>query len=80
MINIVLYISAKTIFGKIIVNSNPVKIQIDSSASVNVLPEQYVYPDKQTTTTVLQMYNKSVVKSVVYVKTRKIFFSPLLYK
>ena len=44
-------------------NNKPVKIQIDSGASVNVLPEQYVSPaDIQTTTTVLQMYNKSVVK------------------
>ena len=63
MINIVHCISDKAIFGKIIVNNKPVKIQIDSGASVNVLPEQYVSPaDIQTTTTVLQMYNKSVVK------------------
>ena len=58
MINIVHYISDKVIFGQIIVN-----IQIDFGASVNVLPEQYVSPaDIQTTTTVLQMYNNSVVK------------------
>ena len=63
MINIVHSISDKAIFGKIIVNNKPVKIQIDSGASVNVLPEQYVSPaDIQTTTTVLQMYNKSIVK------------------
>ena len=63
MINIVHSISDKAIFGKIIVNNKPVKIQIDSGASVHVLPEQYVSPaDIQTTTTVLQMYNKSVVK------------------
>ena len=63
MINIVHSISDKAIFGKIIVNNKPVKIQIDSGASVNVLPEQYVSPaDIQTTTTVLKMYNKSIVK------------------
>ena len=63
MINIVHIISDKAIFGKIIVNNKPVKLQIDSGASVNVLPEQYVSPaDIQTTTTVLQMYTKSVVK------------------
>ena len=63
MINIVHSISDKAIFGKIIVNNKPVKVQIDSGASVNVLPEQYVSPaDIQTTTTVLQIYNKSVVK------------------
>ena len=39
MINIVHSISDKAIFGKIIVNNKPVKIQIDSVASVNVLPE-----------------------------------------
>ena len=44
-------------------NNKPVKIQIDSGASVSVLHELYVSPaDIQTTTTVLQMYNKSVVK------------------
>ena len=63
MINIVHSISDTVIFGKIIVNNKPVKIQIDSGASVNVLPEQYVSPaDIQTTTTVLQMYNTSIVK------------------
>ena len=63
MINIVHSISDKAIFVKIIVNTKPVKIQIDYGASVNVLPEQYVSPaDIQTTTTVLQMYNISVVK------------------
>ena len=42
-------------------NNEPVKIQIEYGAFVNVLPEQYVPPtDIQTTTTVLQMYNKSV--------------------
>ena len=35
-------------------NNKPVNIQIDSGASVNVLPEQYVSPaDTQTTTSVL---------------------------
>ena len=35
-------------------NNKPVKIQIDSGASVNILPEQYVSPaDIQSTTTVL---------------------------
>ena len=44
-------------------NNKPVKIQIDSGASINVLPEQYVSPvDRQTTSTVLRMYNKSIVK------------------
>ena len=63
MINIVHSFSDKAIFEKNIVNNKPVKIQIDSGASVNVLPAQYVSPaDIQTTTTVLQMYNKSVVK------------------
>ena len=63
MINIVHSISDKAIFGKIIANNKPVKIQIYSGASVNVLPEQYVSPsDIQTTTTVLQMYNKSIVE------------------
>ena len=63
MTNIIHYITDKAIFGKIIVNNEPVKIQIDSGASVNVLPEPYVsHADIQTTTTVLQMYNKSVVK------------------
>ena len=47
-INIVHYISDK-----------PVKIQIDSGASINVLPKQYVsFADIQTTTTALQMYNR----------------------
>ena len=63
MINIVHYISDKAMFENIIVNNKPVKVQIDSGASVNVLPEQYASsPDIQTTTTVLQMYNKVVVK------------------
>ena len=39
MINIVHSISDKAIFGKIIVNNKPVKIQIDTGASVNLLPE-----------------------------------------
>ena len=56
-------ISDKAIFRKFIVNNKPVKIQIDSGVSVNVLPEQYVSPaDIQATTTVLQMYNTSIVK------------------
>ena len=63
MIYIVHSISDKTIFGKNIVNNKTVKIQIDSGASVNVLPGQYLSPaDIQTTTTVFQMYDKSVVK------------------
>ena len=44
-------------------NNKPVKIQIDSGASVNVLHEQDLSPaDIQTTTTVLEMYNKTFVK------------------
>ena len=50
MINIVHSICDEAIF----VNNKPAKVQIDSGASVNVLPEQYVSPaDIQTTTTVL---------------------------
>ena len=52
-------------------NNKPVKIQIDSGASVNILHEQYVFPaDIQTTTTVLQMYNKYVVKPLVESKVK----------
>ena len=50
MINIVHSICDEAIF----VNNKPAKVQIDSGASVNVLPEQYVsLADIQTTTTVL---------------------------
>ena len=60
------------------------KIQIDSGASVNVLPEQYVSPaDIQTTTTVLQMYNKSVVKPLgesMFHLVHQLFANPFLSK
>ena len=63
VINIVHSISDKAILGTFFVNNKPGKIQFDSGTSVNVLPKQYVSPaDIQTTTTVFQMYNKSVVK------------------
>ena len=64
MFNIVHSITDKAIFGQIIVTYKPVKVQIDSGASVNVLHEQFVsHADIKTTTTVLQMYyNKYVVK------------------
>ena len=40
-------------------------LKIDSGASANVLPEQYVSPAViETTTTVLKMYNKSIVQSL----------------
>ena len=69
MVNIIHYITDKAIIGIIIVNNKPVKNHIDSGTSVNVLPEQYVSPaDIQTTTTVLQMYNKSVVKPLCEIK------------
>ena len=42
IINIVHSISDKAIFGKIIVNNNPVKIYINSGASVNVQHQHYV--------------------------------------
>ena len=46
-----------------------------TGASVNVLPEQYVSPaDIQTTTTVLQMYNTSVVKPLGESKVN--FYNP----
>ena len=68
MINIVHSISDKAIFGKIIVNNKPVKIQIDSDASVNVLPEQYVSPAVIQTTTVLRCILKLLLNLWVKVK------------
>ena len=50
------------IYGEVYINDFPVRIQIDSGATVNVIPKKYIGDNHVTpTSTVLQMWNKSRV-------------------
>ena len=50
------------IYGEVNINDFPVRIQIDSGATVNVIPMRYIGDNHATpTATVLQMWNKTRV-------------------
>ena len=50
------------IYGEVNINDFPVRIQIDSGATVNVIPKRYIRDNHVTpTSTVLQMWNKTRV-------------------
>ena len=50
------------IYGEVNINDCPVRIQIDSGATVNVIPKKYIGDNHVTpTSTVLQMWNKTRV-------------------
>ena len=50
------------IYGEVNINDFPVRIQIDSGATVNVIPKRYIGDNHVTpTSTVLQMWNKTRV-------------------
>ena len=50
------------IYGEVNINGFPVRIQIDSGATVNVIPKRYIGDNHVTpTSTVLQMWNKTRV-------------------
>ena len=73
MINIVHYISDKALFEKIIMNNKSVKIQIDSGASENVLPEQYVSPvDIQQ----LQLFSRCIINLLLNLWVKVKVYNP----
>ena len=48
------------LYGEVNINDFPVMIQIDSGATVNVIPKRYIGDNHVTpTSTVLQMWNKT---------------------
>ena len=50
------------IYDEVNINDFPVRIQIDSGATVNVIPKRYIRDNRVTpTSTVLQMWNKTRV-------------------
>ena len=53
----------KEIYTEMVVNKKTVKFQVDSGASVNVIPVQFVADDKlESTTKTLQMWNDTILK------------------
>ena len=51
------------IYAELFVHDKPIKIQVDSGATVNILPEKLSGDvELRPTTIVLQMWNKSVVR------------------
>ena len=57
--------SSKDIHAKMMIHDNPVVFQVDSGASINILPMKYLQHESiETTSKKLQMWNGSIVKPV----------------
>ena len=57
--------SSKDIHAKMMIHDNPVVFQVDSGASINILPIKCLQHESiETTSKKLQMWNGSIVKPV----------------
>ena len=64
------------IYGEVNINDSPVMIQIDSGATVNVIPKRHLGDNHVTpTSTVLQMWNKT---RVIPLEKQKLSYKILL--
>ena len=66
-------VSSKDVHAKMLIHGNPVVFQVDSGASINILPKKYLQNESiEMTTKKLQMWNGSMMKPVgtTYVKMK----------